>query len=74
MMERKLRRVTEHEWIGGVCAGIGYWIGIPVWIVRLFWTCIFLFVGIGAIVYILLWIFVSKWEDIPEDYYEVTGD
>jgi hypothetical protein len=33
---RKLRKVADdNAWIGGVCAGIAYWLGIPAWILRL---------------------------------------
>lgn len=73
IVKRRLRRISEEEWIGGVCAGIGYRLGIPTWIVRLIWTCAFLLCGIGLILYILLWIFMPVWEETPEDYYEISG-
>lgn len=71
---RKLRAVSEHEWIGGVCAGMAYWLGVPVWLTRLVWACTILFVGVGLLSYILLWIFMPEWEKTPSDYEEVTGD
>ncbi|OHB20910.1 MAG: hypothetical protein A2939_05615 [Parcubacteria group bacterium RIFCSPLOWO2_01_FULL_48_18] len=71
---RKLRRVTKDEWIGDVCAGIAYWLGIPVWLTRLVWVCAALFYGVGAGVYILLWIFMPEWDETPTDYKEITGD
>jgi phage shock protein PspC (stress-responsive transcriptional regulator) len=74
MDDRKLRRVTEDEWIGGVCGGVAYWLGVPVWLTRLVWTCAALFYGIGIGLYILLWIFLPKWEDTPADYEQITGD
>lgn len=74
-MKRKLRRVkgNKNHWLGGVCAGIAYWLGIPTWIVRLACTVVTLFYGIGALIYVLLWIFMPKWENEPENYKEITS-
>lgn len=75
MPERKLRRITEdsHKWVGGVCSGIAYWFGIEAWIVRLVLACLIFFHGVGLIPYILLWIFMPKWEKTPDDFNTVTG-
>jgi len=48
----KLRRLKAKGWIGGVCAGFGYWIGMPTWLVRLIWTVMVLAYGVGGILYI----------------------
>ena len=72
-MLRKLRCVTEEEWIGGVCAGLAYWLGIPTWIVRLLWVFEFFIFGVGFFAYILLWIFMPNWEETPGDYEDVSG-
>jgi phage shock protein PspC (stress-responsive transcriptional regulator) len=69
----KLRRLKAKGWIGGVCAGFGYWIGIPTWLVRLIWTVMVLAYGVGAILYILLWIFMPVWESSPPRYDERAG-
>jgi phage shock protein PspC (stress-responsive transcriptional regulator) len=71
-MNRKLKRITGKECIGGVCAGVAYWLGLPTWIVRLVWAWFVLFVGIGLVLYILMWIFMPKWKDTPDDYEEVA--
>lgn len=71
---RKLRKVAQHEWIGGVCAGVAYWLGVPVWLTRLAWFCSVFFYGVGVVVYILLLIFMPTWDKTPKDYKEVTGD
>jgi len=71
---RKLRKVTGDQWIAGVCASVAYWLGTPVWLTRLVWTCIVLFYGVGVGLYILLWIFVPEWEETPVDYKRATGD
>lgn len=76
LSKRKLRRmgVDGNHWLGGVCAGVAYWLGTFVWLVRLIWVVATLFYGIGVIPYILLWIFLPKWKKSPEDFARVTGD
>lgn len=69
----KLRRIKGKAWIGGVCAGFGYWLGVPTWLIRLIWTVLVLAYGVGAILYILLWIFMPVWESVPENYEERAG-
>jgi phage shock protein PspC (stress-responsive transcriptional regulator) len=64
----KLRRMPGKHWLGGVCAGIGYWLGIPTWLIRLAWALLLLVYGLGGLVYILLWIFMPKWDAVPADY------
>lgn len=74
MTERKLRKAKAPcKWIGGVCAGFAYWVGVPTWIVRLVLTILTLFYGIGLLPYILLWIFLPTWEESPADFNAVTG-
>ncbi len=70
---RKLKRVKEHAVIGGVCAGFAYWLGAPLWVVRLFWAFTVFFMGWGLLLYILFWIFMPAWEKTPEDFKEVVG-
>lgn len=69
----KLRRIKGKHWLGGVCAGIGYWLGVPTWLVRLVWTVLLLAYGLGGILYVLLWIFMPVWGGVPEDYEERAG-
>lgn len=74
-MNRKLRRTVYNDaWFGGVCAGVAYWIGCPVWIVRLVWTVAIVGYGFGLLAYILLFIFLPVWEKTPADFHQVTGD
>ena len=72
-MTRKLRKVPGRKWIGGVCAGIAYWLGIPAWLARLVLTLSVLCLGFGALLYVLLWIFMPAWEETPADYDAVAG-
>ena len=53
-----------------MCAGFGYWLGIPTWLVRIVWAVLLLAYGMGGILYILLWIFMPAWDQVPEDYEE----
>ncbi len=69
----KLRRVKGRRWIGGVCAGIGYWLRMPTWIVRLIWTVLLFAYGLGGLLYLLLWIFMPAWDRVPEDYNQRAG-
>lgn len=69
----RLRRIRGKHWLGGVCAGVGYWFAVPTWLVRLLWTVSILAYGFGALLYVLLWIFMPTWESVPEDYEERAG-
>lgn len=74
--KRKLRRMKGIEaWLGGVCSGIAYWMGIPVWITRLAWfVSVYYFWPVGLSLYILLSIFLPKWEENPRNLKIVTED
>jgi len=63
-----LRRIKAKAWLGGVCAGFAYWLGIPAWVVRLIWTLLLLLFGFGILLYVLLWIFMPAWDHVPPDY------
>lgn len=70
---KQLRRIREKSWLGGVCAGIAYWLGWPLWFVRLTTFLVMGVNGVGLLLYILLWIFVPGADEVPEDYKERTG-
>jgi phage shock protein C len=55
-----LRRSRGDRWIGGVCGGIAVITGVDSWIWRLLFALLFLFGGTGALIYLLLWIFVPN--------------
>ena len=56
----RLRRSRSDKWIGGVCGGLAAITGVEAWAWRLILTVLFLFGGTGALLYILLWIFVPQ--------------
>lgn len=51
---KRLYRDENNKILGGVCSGIGVYLGIDPWIVRI----IFIFSGIGFLAYLILWIFL----------------
>jgi len=77
MKGRKLKRIDEGDdprWLSGVCGGLAYYMGWPTWVIRVAW---FLFIsagGTGLGAYILLWIFMPTWDELPKDFNDVTGD
>jgi phage shock protein PspC (stress-responsive transcriptional regulator) len=71
---KAFRRVRDHGWLGGVCAGLGYSLGVPTWVLRLTVTVLTFFYGIGAVAYLLLWVFMPQWPPgQPADYDQVAG-
>ena len=54
----QFRLSTTDKWIGGVCGGLAELTSIPAWSWRILFLLTALLHGFGALVYILLWIFV----------------
>jgi phage shock protein C len=59
---KRFRRSRGDRWIGGVCGGLATLTGIEAWIWRLMAAVLLVFGGTGALIYILLWIFVPEQE------------
>ncbi|MEX5747250.1 PspC domain-containing protein [Massilia sp. X63] len=58
---RSLRRLRGDRWLGGVCSGLGLTFGMEAWVWRLIFALLTLVTsGLGAVVYLLLWIFVPE--------------
>ncbi|MCE5209357.1 MAG: PspC domain-containing protein [Chloroflexi bacterium] len=51
----KLHRITSEAMLGGVCAGLAYYLGVPVLLVRLVFIVLVFVSGIGIFAYLLLW-------------------
>lgn len=62
----QFRRSTSDKWIGGVCGGLAALSNIPAWSWRILFLLTVLLHGIGALVYILLWIFVPIQLNVPQ--------
>lgn len=55
-----LRRSNTDRWIAGVCGGLARATGMESWVWRLLLAVLTFFGGFGALVYLLLWIFVPS--------------
>ncbi len=69
-MAREWKKINNHMFFG-VAAGLAYMLGIKTWIVRVIWTLLVLFSGIGIIPYLILAIFIPKWDKDPVDYSQI---
>ena len=61
-------RIKQKRMLGGVCAGFGYWLGWPTWIIRALLVALIAFAGTGVLAYIILWIFMPATDELPPDY------
>lgn len=57
---KKFRRNKIDGVLGGVCAGIGDYIGLDPVIVRVLFVLLIIFTGFPVIVYFLFWIFIPS--------------
>jgi len=53
-------RDTNHRGLGGVCSGLGNYLGINRYLIRFLWILLTIFFGIGLLLYVILWIAVPK--------------
>lgn len=60
-----LRRSRDDRWLGGVCGGLAQITGVAGWAWRLVFAVLVLCAGTGALLYLLLWIFVPEEEARP---------
>jgi len=56
---KRLFRDPDDQWVGGVLGGIGAYFNVDPLILRLIYL-VFLFLGFGFILYVILWIVVPK--------------
>lgn len=63
-MERRLVRSRTDKMLGGVCGGLGRYLGVDSTLVRLIFVIIALAPGPGVLIYLLLW-FAMPPEDRP---------
>jgi phage shock protein PspC (stress-responsive transcriptional regulator) len=57
---RKLYRSRTNRMLGGVCGGIGEYLGLDPTLIRLLWVFFGLAYGAGILVYILAWIIIPE--------------
>jgi phage shock protein PspC (stress-responsive transcriptional regulator) len=66
---KTLAKIQQDKWLGGVCSGFAYMLGVPTWLVRMGWTlAVFLTCGVPLLAYLLLWVFMPRWHIDPSDY------
>lgn len=64
--KKKLFRDGDDKFLGGVCAGLGHYIGLePIW-VRLATLVLMFGFGVGFLVYIILWILLPEAKSTAE--------
>lgn len=57
-MQTRLYRSRTDAVIGGVCGGLGQYLGIDPVLVRLFFVLLALGSGVGVLIYIIMWIVI----------------
>lgn len=55
---KKLRRNKADGILGGVCAGLGDWLGIDHGPMRILFVLAIVFTGLPGLIYFLMWIFI----------------
>lgn len=82
-MKSVLYRSETDKMLGGVCGGIGNYLGIDSTFVRLFFALLFFGSGIGLLAYLVLWIVMpsetasfagTTWEENFKDSAENFGE
>ena len=58
----KLYRSATDRMIGGVCAGLGQYLGLDPIFIRIFFALLTIGGGAGVLIYILLWILIPEAE------------
>lgn len=61
----RLRRNKIDGILGGVCAGLGDWLGIDHGPMRIFFVLAVIFTGLPVLVYFLMWIFIPSDKRAP---------
>jgi phage shock protein C len=64
-MENRMFRSVDERMIGGVCGGLGTYLGIDPTFVRIFFVLLTIANGIGVMVYLLLWLILPQKGTVP---------
>ena len=65
---KRLYRSGKNKVLGGVCGGIGEYLGVDPVIIRLLWIIAIFGWGVGILAYVVAWIIIPrnpkhKWDD-----------
>jgi phage shock protein C len=63
--DKKLRRNKIDGVLGGVCAGIGDYIGLDPVITRIIFALLVIFTGLPLLIYFILWVFIPSDKRAP---------
>lgn len=66
-MNARLTRSRTNCMLGGVCGGLGQYLGIDPTFVRIFFVLLFVMDGAGVLIYLLLWVLVPREDQIAAD-------
>jgi len=66
-MNTVLYRSESDRMLGGVCGGLGNYLGIDTTLVRLFFVILFFGSGIGVLAYLALWIVTPSESSVNKD-------
>lgn len=73
-MERRLYRSRTNYMLGGVCAGLGAYVGIDPSLVRIFFILLTAAGAAGVPIYLILWIVLPREDKLAETTSAFTGD
>lgn len=71
--EINLTRISQEGVLGGVSAGLAYYFGIDVVLVRGGWIALTLLGGAGVLIYIICWAIIPDANFVPQDYQDRIG-
>ena len=67
MREKRLYRSRKSRILGGVCGGLGEYLGIDPNLIRLLWIALTLVNGMGFILYIIAWVLIPEEGEPPKE-------
>lgn len=57
---KRLYRSRDNRMIGGVCGGLGEYLGVDPTLIRLAFAVMFLAAGFGPLLYIVMWAIIPE--------------
>ena len=58
MENKKLYRIPSEGMLGGVCVGLGEYLGVDPTVIRLVFVLLFLGGGSGLLIYLVMWLLI----------------
>ena len=72
--EKKIARIVDGpNIVAGICSGLAYYTGSPVWIWRAGFVIFTLCGGAGIVAYLVIWAFMPKYDGVPSDFKSRTS-